>query len=366
MTSRLFQKLLSVFLSLVLLFFQGLLYPTLSLFRVNPALAVITGTFTANQTVANLPAVNDQVATTATTVANVVAGTNDQAATTATTVANVAETKASQTLTVAFVPANAETVTIGTCVVTFNTGATQDVDCSNNNAAIDTTADNSTATIATRLRSFTGGNDAIFTTANTENSATNITFTDGTTGDITNVAVTGVVPVAQVNTITVAGTVDTGDVFTATLPTVGAVNYTVTGGDTTTANIATGLNNAIQAATNYATQDFTSAVSGSVVTLTAKVAGTGFVQTSGTTNRTPIAQVVTFTPASVTVGETFRGTINGTNYDYLAASGNDVATVVAALATSMDAHAAVACVDTGTTTITCTASVAGTAFTPAV
>ena len=243
MTSRLFQKSLSVFLSLVLLFFQGLLYPTLSLFRVNPALAVITGTFTANQTVANLPAVNDQVATTATTVAN------------------VAETKASQTLTVAFVPANAETVTIGTCVVTFNTGATQDVDCSNNNAAIDTTADNSTATIATRLRSFTGvtdaahgaltvtgaGNDAIFTTANTENSATNITFTDGTTGDITNVAVTGVVPVAQVNTITVAGTVDTGDVFTATLPTVGAVNYTVTGGDTTTTNIATGLNNAILA-----------------------------------------------------------------------------------------------------------------------
>ena len=470
MTSRLFQKSLSVFLSLVLLFFQGLLYPTLSLFRVNPALAVITGTFTANQTVANLPAVNDQVATTATTVANVVAGTNDQAATTATTVANVAETKASQTLTVAFVPANAETVTIGTCVVTFNTGATQDVDCSNNNAAIDTTADNSTATIATRLRSFTGvtdaahgaltvtgaGNDAIFTTANTENSATNITFTDGTTGDITNVAVTGVVPVAQVNTITVAGTVDTGDVFTATLPTVGAVNYTVTGGDTTTTNIATGLNNAIlasagyasqaftsgvatnvitltakvagtgftqtsgainraavvqvntitiggtvesgdvvtatvptdgavnytvtggdtttanvatglntaiQAATNYATQDFTSAVSGSVVTLTAKVAGTGFVQTSGTTNRTPIAQVVTFTPALVTVGETFRGTINGTNYDYLAASGNTVAIVVAALATSMDAHVAVACVDTTSTTVTCTASVAGTAFT---
>ncbi|MDO8429394.1 MAG: Ig-like domain-containing protein [Candidatus Daviesbacteria bacterium] len=300
------------------------------------------------------------------------------------------------------------------------------------------------------------GSDATFITTNTETIATNITFTDFTVGDITNVAVTAVVPVSQVNTVTVGGTVEAGDVFTADLPgavtatyTVtggdtttdniasglraaieasagfagqaftsgvatnvitltakvagtgfvqisGAANraavaqvntitiggtveagdvftadlpgavtatYTVTGGDTTTANIATGLDAAIRTAGGYAGQDFTSGVATNVVTLTAKVAGTGFIQTSGTTNRSTVAQVVTFTPVSVTVGETFRGTIGVNNYDYLAALGNTVATVVAALATSMDADGAVACVDTTSTTITCTASVAGTSFT---
>lgn len=451
---------------------------------VTPAYAAVSGTLTANQTVANVTAVNDQSATTTTTVANVTAGTNDQTAVTTTTVANVAEVKASRTLTVGALPATTETIAIGTCAVTFVDGAgagdnsgtaADDLDCTggatiNNYTIANPGVAHTQAEIASALRSLTnvsdaahgplivGGSssDATFATTNTETSATNVTFTDGTTGDITaTTTVTGVIPVAQVNTITIGGTADTGDVFTATLPTVGAVTYTVTGGDTTTDNIATGLNNAIQASTGYAgqaftsgaatnvitltarvagtgftqtsgavnraavaqvntinisgtveagdvftatvptdgainytvaggdttiadiatglnaaiqasagygTQDFTSGVSGSVITLTATVVGTGFTQTSGTTNRTAVAQVVTFTPASVTAGETFRGTINGTPYDYLAANGNTVQTVVEALAPSMDGDSAVACSEDDTK-VTCTASSAGTVFT---
>lgn len=51
---------------------------------------------------------------------------NTQAATTATTQPNipvVTEVKASQTLTVVSVPADTETITIGSCVVTFEAGA---------------------------------------------------------------------------------------------------------------------------------------------------------------------------------------------------------------------------------------------------
>ena len=169
---------------------------------------------------------------------------------------------------------------------------------------------------------------------------------------------------AQVNTITIGGTVDTDDTFTAALP--GPVNaiYTVLITDTTTNDIATGLNNAIQASAGYAGQAFTSAAVGSDVVLTAKVAGTGFVQTSSNTNRVAVAQVVTFTPAAVTLGETYRGTLNATDYDYNVAPGDAVSNVTANLAPLMDANAVIGCVDTGPgTTITCTADVAGTAFT---
>src|SRR3989344_4850034 len=58
-------------------------------FVANTAIAVISSTFTDVETVANLSAVNDQDAVTATTIANVPAGTDDQDATTATTQANV-------------------------------------------------------------------------------------------------------------------------------------------------------------------------------------------------------------------------------------------------------------------------------------
>jgi hypothetical protein len=74
------------------------------------------------------------------------------------------------------------------------------------------------------------------------------------------------------------------------------------------------------------------------------------------------AEVATFTPANVTAGETFRATINGTNYEALANASSTVGTIVLALAPLMDANAAVTCTQDGSA-VTCTADTAGTAFT---
>lgn len=319
------------------------------------------------------------------TVANVVAGTDDQTDVTTATTANVAEVKASRTLTVGALPGNNETITIGTCVVTYasSTGATNDeLNCTDNAAAIDrdTGAGNtarSATDIAGIMRTLTSVSDtghgaltvtgsgatAIFTTTGTEASATVITFTDGTSGDITSTSsTTGVIPVAQVNTITIAGTVDTGDVFTATLPTVGAVTYTVTSSDTTTTNIATGLNAAIQASSGYASQAFTSSASTNTVVLTAKTAGTGFTQTSSAANRAAVSQVVAFTPSSVNANYTYIITINGTDYSSAQTSDPTVQTIVEALQPLVDANSAVSCTEDNAA-ITCTAATAGTTFT---
>ena len=146
------------------------------------------------------------------TVVNVTAGTDDQTGATTATQANVEEVKASRTLTVGALPGNNETMTIGTCVVTYasSTGATNDeLNCTDNVAAIDrdTGAGNtarSATDIAGIMRTLTNvsdtghgaltvsgsGSAATFTTTGTETSATAVTFTDGTTGDITSTAST--------------------------------------------------------------------------------------------------------------------------------------------------------------------------------
>ena len=167
--------------------------------------------------------------------------------------------------------------------------------------------------------------------------------------------------VAQTNTITIGGSIDIGDVFTATLPTDGAVSFTAL---TTSANdVATGLDAAILASTNYATQAFTTGVATNVITLTAKVAGTGFTVTSGATNKQAVAQVVTFTPANVTAGETFRTTINGgSNLDYTVTGTTTVQNVVEGIVGVMDGSPAVSCSEDNLK-VTCTADSAGTTFT---
>ncbi len=420
--------------------------------------AAITSTFTDVETVANLSAVPDQSAVTATTVANVPAGVDDQDAATATTQANVVGVQASDdsagadgstvTADAAGTSSNGISITITDdnttdCAVATLGGITPayTVDCDLDASVTAGTVLTATALTAlidgapdlTAILKGTGGNtvtadtitlaggvDAVaqineITISGTPEEGDVFTATLPTVGDVdytvlvtdtTNdliaaglntaiqgsagyaaqdftsgvagnvitltakVAGTGFAQTsgavdkatAQVNEITITGTVEEGDVFTATLPTDGDVSYTVLAGDTTNDDIALGLNTAIQASLNYATQDFTSSVAGNVITLTAKVAGTGFVQTSSATNRTAIAQEVTFTPASVSVGETFRATINGTDYDYLAAAGNGVAEVVTALAPLMDANPDVVCSEDDLK-VTCTAFVAGTPFT---
>ncbi len=91
----------------------------------------------------------------------------------------------------------------------------------------------------------------------------------------------------------------------------------------------------------------------------------GIASSSSTTGTVPVsavAQVVTFTPSAPTAGETFRGTINSTDYDYTVVGTKTVAEVVTAMAALMDAHANTVCTD-DTTHVTCTATPTGTAFT---
>jgi hypothetical protein len=322
------------------------------------------------------------------TVANTVAGTNDQAATTSTTTANVAEVKASRTLTVNAVPADTETITVGSCVITFNAvaGATTDeTSCADNAASVDIdtgagdvartatsitavliTLTNATSTghgSITAAASSTGSTSVVFTTTNTETSATAIGFTDGTGGDITSVfSVTGVVPVVQINTLTVSGTVDSGDVFSAVLPTVGTVSYTVASDVSSTTNIASGLVAAIQASSGYSSQAFTAASAFNVVTFTAKVAGTGYIMQNPTaTNRSAVAQTVTFTPANVDIGDVFSVVINSREYTFTATAAT-VQNVVEGLNTALAAEGTVTCSEDNAV-LTCASITAGVALT---
>jgi flagellar hook protein FlgE len=86
--------------------------------------------------------------------------------------------------------------------------------------------------------------------------------------------------VAQQDTITIGGTVEVGDIFTATVDGT-AYNFTAT--TATTASVATGLATAISTAGG----SLASATPvGSVITLVAATAGTLYTLTSGTTDRT--------------------------------------------------------------------------------
>jgi len=315
-------------------------------------------TLTANQTVVNDAALTDQTDVTTPTQAN------------------VTEIKATRTITVNSVPTVPVTLTIGTCVVTITSSIGSDTDCSNNTAAIATSTDTTAAAIASRIRSFTGLSDtghgaltiggssatASFTTTGAETTATAITATlsTGTDFTLTTVNTTGRVAVAQINTVTIGGTVETGDVYTMTVP-AGTVSYTVLSTDLTPTAIANGIGAALVATTTYSAAAYTVSTSTNTVIFTAKTAGTGFVQSSGTTNGPAISQQVTFTPALINVYGSFDLgiTINSANYSY---TENTLANTLAGLVTALASDSAVNCSSDGTM-ITCVAKVAGTPFT---
>ena len=172
---------------------------------------------------------------------------------------------------------------------------------------------------------------------------------------------TGVVAQAQINTITIGGTVEVGDIFTATLP--GSVTASFTATTTSTSDVATGLNAAILASIGYAAQAFTSSVSGDIISLTGKVAGTAFTQTSDTTNRAAVAQVVTFTPGNIVTGIKYRLVVNGNIYESTATTNTTtIADVTLELTNIINASPEpITCID-NTNSFTCTADVAGTVF----
>lgn len=306
------------------------------------------------------------------TISNITTGTStSQAVVSATTTANVAQVKATRTLTVTAVPANAVTLTIGLCAVTFNTGATQDVNCADNAAAINTTTDASTSTVASRLRSLATVSDtghgaltvtgttttAVFTTTNTESTSTPITASLSSGSDITltTVNTSGVVPVAQVMSYTPSN-VEIGDSFAA------IINGTTVSFAATSAlvsNVTAGLTTAINAS---AQASLVTAVNQTTrVDVTSDVPGTAFTFATSTTNRAAVAQTVTFTPAAIENGD-FNITINGTVYTLRPSASATVQEVVEAFAPIVDGDAAVSCTEDDAK-VTCVAASAGTAFT---
>lgn len=93
------------------------------------------------------------------------------------------------------------------------------------------------------------------------------------------------IPVKQVTTITIGGTIDVGDTFTVTSAPLGTASFTAV--TTSTSDVAAGLNAAIQAHLNYPARNYTTGVAGSVITLTAKTAGTAFTSLTPTTTNFP-------------------------------------------------------------------------------
>ena len=216
------------------------------------------------------------------------------------TQASVSEVKASRTLTLNSAPTNGSSITISSCVVSFVQGAgTGD----NSASTDDTNCNDNIAQI--NLYTLTNPGVARTTTelANVLDSLTNLS--DSNHGALTVSA----------------------DTATTT-------KFTTTNAETSNSDI------------NFV-DNTTGAISASN-TVTGVVAQ---------------AQVVDFTPSSASAsGVTYRATLNGSNYDYTSSGADSVSTITAALATSMNGAAGISCID-NSTKITCTADIAGTAYT---
>lgn len=167
---------------------------------------------------------------------------------------------------------------------------------------------------------------------------------------------------AQVNTLTVGGSVDTGDVYSIVLPGPVTASYTAVASDTPTL-VAAGLNAAIQASAGYGAQAFATGASAGVITFTAKAAGTGWtLGSASSTNAAAVTQVDTLTPAGVTVGESYAVTVGSSVYAFVATD-TLPATVVSALKTAINGDSSSPVIASGSTTLILTAKVSGTAFT---
>lgn len=150
----------------------------------------------------------------------------------------------------------------------------------------------------------------------------------------------------QTATITIGGTPEIGDIFTATLEGV-PFSFTVTAVEDTNAKIATAL-----AAVIDASADYTAVALNEVITVTKATAGS-FTIAGATTNvaagvddqtctvAITSTQVATLTLAGVMgAGGTFTASLNGVSYTYVIQTGDDLSDAAAALAAMVDANAA--------------------------
>lgn len=152
--------------------------------------------------------------------------------------------------------------------------------------------------------------------------------------------------VAQVTTITFVGTVELGDIFTATINGT-AAGYTAIGGDTTT-NVATGISNAINGITNDTVQ-VTASAGGGVVTITSFVPGTPFT-TTATSSTTDVVATVQTTTANQVAGRSWSRSPISKNGGFADAVATDRLTyreAVALAQKSVFSHYRVADIDVG-------------------
>lgn len=301
-----------------------------------------------------------------------------------TTAGGVTEVKATRTLTVNALPANAETIVIGTCTVTFTTtaGSTSDDTNCTGGATIDTNTGagnvNRTAgDIAVVLQSLTNvsdtghgaltvgapsGTTVSFTTTGTETTAAVVTFTDGTTGDISSSASTaGVVGVASTVTITITGAlVASAADHSVNVDALGAIDLGTAA--LTAAQVAGAIRTGITGAAGYGAKNYTVSGSGADITFTRKATGSSGNASITLTDASygAKAQVVTFTPVYTSGSFEFGIGINGTGYQFR--GGNDIQSIVEGLVAELDADTDVTCTEDDTM-VTCTADTAGTAFT---
>lgn len=272
---------------------------------------------------------------------------------------NTAEIKASLTLDVVTVPAPSDTIIIGSCLVTFGSGAGFDTDCSDNDATIDVVSIASSDVVAALLRGLSGVNDvangllamsgsgtqAIFMTAGTQTSTSDIDSFNDTSGSIVMTPASPVLAVAETDVLTLPRAFVPGDSFTVVVNGITVTQNFTSDHTTTLSNLNTQLNTL---------PNISSVVSGNDLILSAVTAGTPFtlgnaqyvntqISTVSVSNTVGTAQkdVINF-PSAFVAGDTVHITINGTpvtvpfstdsNATFLALSGAIGAAVPAVMA----------------------------------
>lgn len=232
-------------------------------------------------------------------------------------------------------------VTINGSTVTYTvTAGDADIDAVRNSLV---SAVNADATMGTFVTAAVGANSGELTfTAKVPGETFTTVMAIPTDGGVANTATSvnttrpDVVKTSQLDTVTIAGTVEAGDQYTVTVNGTD-VTYTVTAGDTTIADVRTGLRTAINAnATVSALITAADSATTSQLTLTAKTPGDAFtsstsIPVSGATVDNAANSVVTtqnlFTVAqedvvtlagTVEAGDQYSATINGTSVTYTA------------------------------------------------
>ncbi|CCQ74130.1 Flagellar hook protein FlgE [Magnetospira sp. QH-2] len=174
----------------------------------------------------------------------------------------------------------------------------------------------------------------------------------------------------QTDTLTLTGTVEAGDTYTASING-NAVNYVVLPGDVTIDDVRTGLMNAINASgtVNTIVAATAGALPGQMV-LNSVAAGATFTTTTSATNAGIATDeaIAVSSGSSIEAGDVYTVTIDGTAVSYTAlGTETDMDGVRDGLVAAINAHATVstkvtATPSTTTGEITLTAATAGTAF----